>query len=156
MEFEEAVKHILKSEGGYVHDPTDLGGETNYGIAKRFYPDLDIKNLTEEEAVEIYRKDYWLKYHCEELPDQVRLMHFDTAVNMGGSRASKFLQGAIGVKVDGIVGAITLKNAFKADLKKYARLRLVYYTKIILKRPEQVKFINGWFNRVLDTLLNSN
>ena len=53
MTFEEAVKSVLKHEGGYVNDPKDPGGETNFGISKRAFPDLDIKNLTEEDAIEI-------------------------------------------------------------------------------------------------------
>ena len=54
--FDEIIEVTLHHEGGYVHDPSDLGGETNYGIAKRFYPDVDIKNLTKEGAKEIYKK----------------------------------------------------------------------------------------------------
>ena len=56
--FEEIINKVLEHEGGYVNDPTDLGGETKYGITKRFYPDLDIKNLTKEEAKQIYYNDY--------------------------------------------------------------------------------------------------
>jgi lysozyme family protein len=52
MNYKEIIEITLHHEGGYVHDPKDLGGETNFGIAKRWYPDLDIKNLTEEEAAE--------------------------------------------------------------------------------------------------------
>ena len=52
-EFKDIIKVTLKHEGGYVNDPKDLGGETNMGITKRFYPDLDIKNLTVEYATEI-------------------------------------------------------------------------------------------------------
>ena len=59
--FDEIIQITLEHEGGYVHDPTDLGGETNFGIAKRFYPDVDIKNLTEDGAKEIYKRDYWDK-----------------------------------------------------------------------------------------------
>ena len=44
--YEEIIEQVLHHEGGYVNDPTDLGGETNFGITKRFYPDVDIKNLT--------------------------------------------------------------------------------------------------------------
>ena len=55
--FDEIIDLTLEHEGGYVHDPSDLGGETNFGIAKRFYPDVDIKNLTKEGAKEIYKKD---------------------------------------------------------------------------------------------------
>jgi len=63
------VPHVLKREGGYVDDPTDRGGETKYGISKRSYPQLDIKNLTLEQALEIYRKDYWKPSRVEKLPD---------------------------------------------------------------------------------------
>ena len=40
--FEQCIDHVLKHEGGYVDDPKDLGGETNFGISKRAYPELDI------------------------------------------------------------------------------------------------------------------
>ena len=72
ISFDEIIDITLKHEGGYVHDPKDLGGETNFGIAKRFYPDVDIKNLTKEEAKEIYKKDYWDRYKAEKLPEHLR------------------------------------------------------------------------------------
>jgi hypothetical protein len=59
--FERAVAFVLRHEGGYVNDPRDPGGETKYGISKRAYPRLDIKGLTEADAKEIYRRDYWEK-----------------------------------------------------------------------------------------------
>jgi len=152
MEFKNAVEHILISEGGYVNDPTDLGGETNFGITKRFYKHLDIKNLTRKEASVIYYNDYWLKAKCDQLPKELRLIHFDTAVNMGITRANKFLQEAIGVRKDGVIGQVTLSQAHKADILDYTIVRLVYYTKIIINKPEQIKYINGWYNRVLNLL----
>src|SRR5690606_2973445 len=60
--FLHAVEVVLEHEGGYVHDPHDPGGETKFGISKRQYPDLDIANLTREQAIEIYRRDWWDKY----------------------------------------------------------------------------------------------
>ena len=57
MDYKEIISKVLEHEGGYVNDPKDLGGETNFGITKRWYPDLDIKNLTKEDAIEIYKKD---------------------------------------------------------------------------------------------------
>ena len=54
---------------GYVNDPKDPGGETNYGISKRAYPDVDIKNLTEDGAKDIYKRDYWDKNKCEDLSE---------------------------------------------------------------------------------------
>ena len=70
--FDEIIEITLEHEGGYVHDPKDLGGETNFGIAGRFYPDVDIKNLTKEGAKDIYKKDYWDKNKVDDLPDIVK------------------------------------------------------------------------------------
>ena len=58
MEFNEIIEKVLEHEGGYVNDKDDLGGETKYGITKRFYPNLDIKNLSREQAKEIYKKEF--------------------------------------------------------------------------------------------------
>ena len=58
--FDEIIEKVLEHEGKYSNDSDDLGGETNFGITKRFYPDIDIKNLTKEEAIDIYYKDYCL------------------------------------------------------------------------------------------------
>ena len=96
--FDEIIEITLEHEGGYVHDPKDLGGETNFGIAKRFYPDVDIKNLTKEEAKEIYKKEYWDRYKAEKLPEHLRHIHFDMCVNQGYGTAIKILQRACNAK----------------------------------------------------------
>lgn len=151
--FNEAIEEVLKHEGGYVWDKDDKGGETNYGISKRAYPDIDIKNLTKEKAKEIYRQDYWLKSYADKLPLDVRYIHFDTAINMGLNRAAKLLQESIGgIAIDGIIGNQTLSNAAKTNLYKYAIYRLAYYNKIIRKNNSQVKFIGGWTNRIIDII----
>ena len=49
--FEQIIDSVLEHEGGYVNDPYDKGGETKFGIAKRWYPDIDIKNLTKSDAL---------------------------------------------------------------------------------------------------------
>jgi len=54
--FDEIIEVVLEHEGGYVNDPDDPGGETNFGIAKRSHPDVDIKNLTKEGAKKSIRK----------------------------------------------------------------------------------------------------
>ena len=92
--FKEIIEKVLHHEGGYVNDPKDLGGETKYGITKRFYPDVDIKNLTIEQAVEIYKKDYWDKNKVESLPQNLWHIYFDMCVNMGKRTAVKVLQRA--------------------------------------------------------------
>ena len=57
--FEDIIEEVLKHEGGYVNDPDDAGGETNFGIAKKFNPDVDIKNLTKEGAKKIYYDKFY-------------------------------------------------------------------------------------------------
>ena len=107
--FEEIIEITLHHEGGYVHDPNDLGGETNFGIAKRFYPDEDIKNLTKDKAKDIYKRDYWDKNKVDEMPEQLKHIYFDMCVNQGRGRAVKILQQAANAKgadlvVDGGLG----------------------------------------------------
>lgn len=151
--FNEAIERVLNHEGGYVNDPTDAGGETKWGISKRSYPSLDIKNLTKEQAKTIYHQDYWLKSYADKLPSDVRYIHFDTAINMGLNRAAKLLQRSIGgIAIDGIIGNQTLSNVSRTTIYKYALYRLAYYNKIIGKKNSQVKYINGWTNRVLDII----
>ena len=68
--FNEIIEQVLEHEGGYVNDPKDLGGETKYGITKRFYPGVNIKELTKEKAKQIYKDDYWDKNRIEEVPQE--------------------------------------------------------------------------------------
>lgn len=86
-DFNSAFEIVVGIEGGYVNDPADPGGETKYGISKRFHPDLDIKNLTLEEAKDIYHSEYWLPSGAADLQQPMDLFVFDTAVNQGVSVA---------------------------------------------------------------------
>lgn len=99
-QFLEIVYDTLDHEGGYVWDEDDPGGETNFGISKRAYPKLDIKNLTKHEAVKIYHKDYWLKYRCGDLPSNIRHIVFDGAVNMGALGLCEYFKRWLMLKVD--------------------------------------------------------
>jgi len=154
--FDEIIQITLDHEGGYVHDPKDLGGETNYGIAKRFYPDVDIKNLTEEGAKEIYKRDYWDKNKVDELPDELKHIFFDMCVNQGRGTAVKILQRAINGKggdltVDGGFGPGT-KGAlakYKPSTDRVRCYRLKHYYDLVNKKPEQERFIYGWYKRAL-------
>lgn len=59
VSFDTAIEYVLQNEGGYVNDPADPGGETNFGISKRSYPNVDIRNLTRDGAKAIYLRDFW-------------------------------------------------------------------------------------------------
>lgn len=82
-----AFQIVVGLEGGYVNDPKDPGGETKWGISKRAYPTLDIKNLTLEQAQQIYLTDYWDRCGCDLMPWDRALCVFDCAVNQGVSAA---------------------------------------------------------------------
>ncbi|MDD5060661.1 MAG: glycosyl hydrolase 108 family protein [Candidatus Marinimicrobia bacterium] len=132
MKFDAAVSFVLDHEGGYSNDPNDPGGETNYGISKRSYPSLDIKKLTREQAIEIYRTDYWQKSGASQMDERFRLVHFDTAVNCGVSKAKE------------------IKDNVHAYLEEYLWLRAQHYIKLVKKKPSMKKYLNGWMNRLND------
>lgn len=152
-----AFEWILKTEGGYVNNPNDKGGETNYGISKRQYPDLDIANLTIEEALEIYRVDYYDAYRCGELPEALGLFLFDSIVNHGAERAVRFLQYAVKSTVDGLIGPKTIakanlhsKNINQSEvLRDMSLQRVEFYKRLVYRRPSQNVFLTGWQKRVL-------
>ena len=139
---------VIETEGGYVNDPTDRGGETKYGISKLAYPDEDIKNLTIERAKELYIKDYVKPCRADLLPEKLQYAHFDAAVNHGVKGAAKILQRAAGVKDDGVIGKITLKAVQSLSLDRLLLYRAFYYMKIVGNNHSQAKYIKGWANRL--------
>lgn len=159
-DFKPAVEKILKYEGGYVNDPLDFGGETNFGISKRAYPNLDIKGLDRETAIGFYYRDYWCKFSGDKIVNQAiaeELM--DSAVNMGWCRSVKFLQEALNLLtgsellIDGLVGPKTIDavNEYKypgAIVKVLNGLQFKRYCEIIEKDPTQRKFFRSWLARV--------
>jgi len=153
--FEQAVKIILRHEGGYVLNERDPGGETNYGISKRAYPNLDIKNLSIERAIKIYKKDFWDELRLDEMPETIRLMVFDSAVNQGKTRAVRILQGALGIKQDGILGPMTFM-AFREQ-----SIGLVFSNMALIRHNHYSSLQNwnvfgkGWSKRLLEIVLES-
>jgi len=147
-QFIDAVMLLFKDEGGYVNDPLDAGGETKYGISKRAYPSENIQGLSLDRARQLYKRDYWDKSRCEELPEEIRYMHFDTSVNCGIRQATKILQRAGGIKDDGIFGQQTLTASKNVTLKRYGDERILFYKDLVKQRPANQKFLNGWIKRV--------
>ncbi len=157
--FDKSIHHILANEGGDIitNDPTDRGGLTKYGISQRAYPEIDIENLTEEQAKGIYKKDYWDAVRGDDIKRQIIAVSiFDFAVNAGPGVAKKLAQKAIGVKSDGVIGPITLSSLITIPiplfLYKYAIEKIKYYRDIVSKNPSQKKFLLGWINRSLEGL----
>ena len=153
--FDEIIEVVLEHEGGYVNDPEDPGGETKYGVSKRAYPNEDIKNLTEEKAKDIYRRDYWERYRCAELPESLRHIYFDMCVNMGAGRATKIMQETANakganLKIDGGMGPMTIGAMKNVELERVRAYRVKYYATLIERKPDLAKFYFGWFKRSLE------
>ena len=160
--FRNALAFVLSAERGYVNDPTDRGGETNFGISDKRdgvadgmtdvngdgKPDTRIRDLTVEQAGQIYFRDYWYPAYCQLWPDDIALF-------------VQLLQEAVGFtgkSVDGIAGKNTRAAVERADpdwlLNRLFLQRSRYYADIIKANSSQGKFLNGWFNR-LDNLADA-
>jgi len=161
--FSKIIPIILRNEGGYVNHPSDPGGETRYGICRLFYPDLDIKNLTKEKAIDIYYNDYWLPMNLEGIKDEnLVLQIYDHGVNTR-SKSYKFkitikmLQRIVNVVDDGIVGRNTLKAINEAEFSVYdlfVKRRKIFYMNLATKKPNLEVFLKGWLKRVDRTKFN--
>lgn len=105
--FDQAFEIVVGHEGGYVNNPADPGGETKYGISARSYPSVNIGALTLDGAKQIYQRDYWSKAGCDLCDPGLALIVFDAAVNNGVGQAVRWLQAAVGVSADGVIGPAT-------------------------------------------------
>ena len=151
--FEHIIDKVLEHEGGYVNDPYDKGGETKFGIAKRWYPDIDIKNLTKSDAINIYYNEYWKPSKADFLPNDLKATYFDMCVNMGQRQAVKILQQAINsrkmnkIEEDGVIGEITIGSAGRISKRRLQAYRCLFYGKLVSEEPDQQRFYYGWFKR---------
>lgn len=161
--FMRCVEVILRLEGGYINHLSDPGGETNMGIARLFYPDLDIMNLTRNRAIGIYFYDYWGKMNLRNINNEELILQiFDFGVNTRSKRygfntALKTIQRLVKADIDGIVGPQTtgLINNSQDDLiDLYKRERRKYYFALVRRKPEMHIFLNGWMNRVNECKFN--
>ena len=152
MLFDIAIERVLSHEGGYTSGDNDPGGETKWGISKRSYPNVDIKNLTREGAKAIYKRDFWARIHADTLPDGVAFQLLDFAVNAGMSVAIKNFQKILGVAQDGIVGPKTIEASNHMDpLAQIVLLnveRLEHYTTL----STWTYFSKGWVKRITQNL----
>ena len=155
--FERAIEVVLEHEGDtYTDNPTDRGGPTKFGIAKRWNPDLDVASLTRAQAIEVYWERYWRGRWYDSLPDSIAIKTFDLAVNLGSQTAVKCIQRALHacglqVVIDGILGNETCGAAGKANpdallaaLKSEAAGE---YRLLVARSADQAVFQGGWLNR---------
>ena len=153
------LEMILHHEGGYVNHPKDPGGETNLGVTKRVYEDFggtkDMKDLVREDVEPIYKKNYWDRMKCDDVPSGLDLCLFDFGVNAGTGRSAKYLQRMIGTVADGGIGPNTLKalGAYieevgtESAIKNFQSKRQEYYESLSTFET----FGRGWTRRVDET-----
>jgi len=159
--FDFAINHVLKSEGGYINHPNDKGGPTNLGISIAVLSEFrgkqasesDIRTLTISDASIIYKKNYWDALGLDNINNRaLAYLIFDQAVNRGVSSSAKQIQSCVNAIQDGKIGKDTIAkiNAFN-DQKRlcidFVRKTQIFYCKIVEKQPSQGVFILGWINR---------
>jgi len=156
-EFLIAVERVLANEGGYSSNPDDPGGATNFGISARSHPGLAVVALTRNAAVEIYWREWWLRFGFAQLPAAAAAKTFDLAVNMGAGHAIECLQRAIRacgrlVTEDGVIGAATAAQAARADpvaLMAALRSELAAHYRLVAANQGASgnRFLKGWLTR---------
>ncbi len=162
--FELAFKKLIDIEGGYSDHEDDYGGKTKYGLTENqlnlFCYDGKVKDLTKDEAKELYYKHFWKEPKINKIKNRwIQMEIFEQGVNMGPSEAIERLQKAYniltgeGITEDGIIGPQTLKavNTYSEPNKLYKVLNCEQYNKykeLVKKDDSQRVFLLGWLNRV--------
>lgn len=167
--FETALAHVFDIEAGYAKRLHDRGGPTLFGItqttydawrrAKQLPPQL-VSRMERAEAKAIYQEWYWDAAACELLPAALSICAFDAMVNHPPKIAIGFMQRALGLVADGVIGPVT-QAAYRAAVDspqviwKFVAARLDFYADIVFDDPEQRGFLKGWLRRahVLERLL---
>lgn len=161
--FNECLKIILKHEGGYVNHPKDPGGITNLGVTKKVFEEWvghevtadTMRSLTEDNVAPIYKRNYWDKLRCDELPEGVDLCVFDFGVNAGTGRAAKYLQRIVGTTVDGGIGPNSIRavnnylrtHSTEDLIEHFQKDRADFYRRLSTFDT----FGRGWIRRVDET-----
>jgi lysozyme family protein len=156
--YNEALKAILKHEGGFVNHPRDPGGMTNLGVTKKVWEEW-VKHPVDEKAMRaltpelvspMYKKKYWDAVKGDELPDGLDYLMFDFAINAGPGRAIKTMQKAIGTTPDGAIGPKTMQSLKEMNptqlIEKFSTEKESFYRSL----PTFQTFGKGWLRRVAE------
>ena len=156
MNFDAALGQVLLHEGEWSDDAVDPGGKTRYGITESVAREVgyrgDMRMLPMDLIRRIYKDRYWEAMCCDDLPDSVRLAVFDTAVNSGVAQTTRWLQRAVGVAADGIIGPVTLKAISAHNADNLCRELLAQRLRLLTGLPSWSEFGKGWVRRVCDLL----
>jgi lysozyme family protein len=153
MNFDQAFDRLISNEGGYVNHQDDPGGETKFGICKRSYPRIDIKNLTRDQAKQIYCTDFWERGRMDQYDGAISYQVFDAAVNHGIENAIRLLQKAAGVADDGHIGPVTIAAVKAKSVTDMLMLFIAWRIRFWTKLSTWDSFGRGWANRAADDLM---
>lgn len=168
MSLDKALEFLLAEEGGWSNHKADTGGATMYGVTQATYnsyrkmagkPTQSVRNITHEEARDLYDKMYWKEARCDRLPWPISYMVFDAAVNSGPSRGIKWMQEGLKTKADGQVGPNTIRLANEAvdngdgmAILAIIDARATFLARLVQSKPSQAAFLLGWWRRTLRVL----
>ena len=156
MNFDQAFDILLRHEGGFSDHAADPGGKTRFGITEAVAREVgyrgDMRELPVDLAKRIYKDRYWDAVRAEELPAAIRYAVFDAAVNSGPRQAIRWLQRAVGVRDDGVLGPITLQAARGANPDKLVRKILAQRLRFMAGLPNWPAFGRGWARRIADLM----
>lgn len=157
------IDKILKAEGGYVNNPNDNGGPTNFGVTQATYTRYlgrpatidDIKKMPIAHARDIFKKQYYYAPKINLLPEDLQPVVTDACVLYGPKRAIIFLQKVVDVAEDGVLGPATAKAAdnfisvhgIVDAVNYYVEERIEFCERIVARNPSQKIFLKGWKNR---------
>lgn len=152
--FDDCFEELLRHEGGFVDNSAlgDRGGPTKYGVTQAEARDAGYTGtmayLPLSTAKRIYQARYWTAVRAEELPTELRYVMFDSAVNSGPGQAVRWLQDALEVRVDGVLGAVTLKAAQECNALRVTGLILAQRLIFMTNLPSWGSFSRGWVRRI--------
>jgi lysozyme family protein len=156
MNFDDAFHKLLGHEGGFVDHPNDPGGATNWGVTERVAKANGytghMRDLPVDVAKAIYRKDYWMPIRAEDLPEALRYAVFDAAVNSGNRQAIQWLQRAVGVTADGVIGSQTLLAVRSQQPETVLRRMLSQRLRFMTDLRHWSSFSRGWARRIADLM----
>jgi lysozyme family protein len=156
MNFDAAFDVLVKHEGGFSDHVADPGGKTRYGIteavARRVGYRGDMRELPLDLAKRIYREDYWNAIRAEQLPPAIRYAVFDAAVNSGPAQSVRWLQRALGVTDDGVIGPQTLSAANQANPDALRARLVAQRLRFMTNLGTFDDFGRGWSRRCCDIL----
>lgn len=152
MNFDASFDLLLKHEGGYSDHAADPGGKTRYGVTEAVAREVgyrgDMRELPLDLAKRIYKDRYWDAVKAEQLPPAVRYVVFDAAVNSGPGQAAKWLQRALGVTDDGVIGPKTLAAANAANPDALKMRMLGQRLRFMAGLTNWPAFSRGWAIRI--------